>query len=520
MKESGFWVVMTALSLLVGVGLSDCAAGAERPAEGLSIGWGSADVTPEGPVNIRGQFHARVSEGVLDPLTATALALESVRDGEAVASLVMVSCDHAAISDCLRDAVREHLRRDLPDLDPMAVFFGSTHTHTGPSTNLRPRYSSAGSEEEIFDGVELDVMSPAAYVAFASERIAGAIAQAWTGRAPGGIGFGLGHAVVGRNRLMAYADGRSRMYGKADDPNFRHVEGHEDHSVNVLYTYDRERNLTGVVVNLACPSQVSEHLYEISADYWHETREELRRRLGPGLHVLAQHSAAGDQAPRNLIYGRAEERMYRLAGRTWREEIGVRIADAVTAVMPYAEMEIDWAPALAHRVETLELPRRALSAEDAEQARLDREKYQKDYEALLRDLEANPQKREQKRWYTDITRAYRRMKREDRVVRRFEEQQTSPTLGFEVHAARLGDVAFATNPFELYLDYGMQIKGRSKAVQTFLVQLAGPGSYLPTPRSIAGGAYGAVPASTEVGPESGQMLVEWTIGTINAFFEK
>ena len=32
----------------------------------------------------------------------------------------------------------------------------------------------------------------------------------------------------------------------------------------------------------------------------------------------------------------------------------------------------------------------------------------------------------------------------------------------EVHVLRLGDVAMATNPFELFLDYGIQIKGAAR----------------------------------------------------------
>jgi len=44
----------------------------------------------------------------------------------------------------------------------------------------------------------------------------------------------------------------------------------------------------------------------------------------------------------------------------------------------------------------------------------------------------------------------------------------------EIHVIRLGDMAIATNRFELYLDFGIRIKARSKAVQTFVVQLAGP----------------------------------------------
>ena len=53
----------------------------------------------------------------------------------------------------------------------------------------------------------------------------------------------------------------------------------------------------------------------------------------------------------------------------------------------------------------------------------------------------------------------------------------------------LGDTAIATNPFEYYVDYGMQIKTRSRAVQTFLVQHVGSGTYLPTERAVRGGGY-------------------------------
>ena len=48
-------------------------------------------------------------------------------------------------------------------------------------------------------------------------------------RAPSGIAYGLGHAVVGRIRRLTYKDGSSVMYGKAGVPEFRYVEGYEDH---------------------------------------------------------------------------------------------------------------------------------------------------------------------------------------------------------------------------------------------------------------------------------------------------
>jgi len=93
-------------------------------------------------------------------------------------------------------------------------------------------------------------------------------------------------------------------------------------------------------------------------------------------------------------------------------------------------------------------------------------------------------------------------------------------IPFEINVVRIGDLAFATNPFELYLDYGIRIRARSKAVQTAIVQLAGYGTYLPTVRAVAGRSYGAIPASTFVGPEGGQELVERTLEMIQALWDK
>ena len=82
-----------------------------------------------------------------------------------------------------------------------------------------------------------------------------------------------------------------------------------------------------------------------------------------------------------------------------------------------------------------------------------------------------------------------------------------------------GDVAFATNPFEYYLDYGIQIKARSPAPQTFLVQLAGAGTYVPSPRSTLGGGYGSLPASNPVGAEGGGVLRDRTVELLREYWK-
>jgi hypothetical protein len=211
--------------------------------------------------------------------------------------------------------------------------------------------------------------------------------------------------------------------------------------------------------------------------------------------------------------------MWKLAGRTQREEIAVRIADAVTAIMPVLKTATESAPILAHRMEVVPLPRRMISDAEAKSAAAEAQKLKVKHEQLKAQLEANPELRKKPRWYLPVTEAYARGAWYGRVAARKELQEKEPKLDIEVHVLRLGDVVFATNPFEYYLDYGMQIKARSKAVQTFLVQLAGGGTYLPTARAVAGGAYGSVPSSTAVGPEGGRELARKTVELINGLWK-
>jgi len=478
----------------------------------LTIGWGHADLTPQGPVLIAGQFHARVSEGVRDPLTATALALEN-HSGE---QAILVGCDLVSIPDGLRDGVRDRLA-NVDGLDPLKVILNATHTHTGPE--IRSDRAGIGGTVGADDcGVALDAMSGRECMEYVADRIAGAVRHAWENRKPGGVSHALSHAVIGHNRRWTNRDGVSRMYGDTNDPGFSHIEGCEDHAVNLLFTWDREERLTGVAVNLACSAQVSEQDCRISADYWHEARQEIRRRLGDSLFILPQCSAAGDQSPHHIIRKAAELRMLDLKGRTEREEIAARLADAIDDVLPYMDKVVAWDPLLRHQVETLGLTRRELTQADVESALVEAANWRAQYETLRDELERHPERRRKPRWYFDVTRAFRRAQWYEGVARRFEEQKRVPRLPVEIHVVRLGDIVFATNPFEYYLDFGMRIVARSPAEQTFVVQLAGGGSYVPTRRSIAGGGYGSVPASTPIGPKGGEELADRTSEIIAALW--
>ena len=107
------------------------------------------------------------------------------------------------------------------------------------------------------------------------------------------------------------------------------------------------------------------------------------------------------------------------------------------------------------------------------------------------------------------------------VLSRKQIQEKAHFYKFEMHVIRMGESAFVTNPFELYLDYGLAIKARSRAVQTFVVQLCcASGAYLPTEKSVKGGSYGANVSNGLIGPESGKLYVLHAISEINRLYSE
>lgn len=513
------------LCFFVGVASSQ----ASKP---LRIGWANIDITPSKPVLLRGQIYARLSESVLDPLNATALVLESTSTDNKTTRVIMVTCDLVSIPDFVRDRARKLAKALVPELEPTDITISATHTHTAPLMTDTESDIAYGMPFTWITGGKI-AMTPKEYTDFVSEQIAQVIAKAWKSRASGGISFGLGKAVLGHNRLHVNKDDKAKMYGKTDVPEFSHVEGYEDHNLNLLYTWNTSGKLTGVVINAAVTAQVSGHLFEISADFWTEARPLLREELGnKDLFILPQVSAAGDQSPWTTWDEKEEVRMQKLMGLekygTGRRSIGRRmqiarhIADGVKAILPYMKENIEWNPVIAQQTEAISLTMRPYKITDKviENHRKNTASYKAKFDNMLADFAVHPEKRTG-RWYKDVSNTFYIY---DWYKRTDDQYIASGTKGrkypIEVKVIRIGDMAFATNPFELYIDYGIQLKGRSPATQTFIVQLTGSGTYVPTQRSINGGAYGASLFSTPVGVEGAQELIDKTLEMLNSLWGK
>jgi hypothetical protein len=450
----------------------------------LHIGGASISITPDRPVALAGQMHTRIAHPVESPVTATALALEFRKGCQVVEQALMISCDLVAIRRGILDRVRARVGERVPGFDVRKLFLNATHTHTAPVTESG-RYT-------IPEGV----MPPEEYVDFLVDQLAEVATRAWNNRRPGAVGWGLGHAMVAYNRRSVYADGRAQMYGPTDRADFRRIEGPEDQGIEVLFFWDGDEKLMATAINVASPAQEVEGRSAINADFWHEVRQLLRARHGSDLLVLGWTGASGDQSPRPMFRRAAEDRMRQLRNLNRLEEIARRIVHAWEEAYAGARQDIRTGVALTHQVERFGLTPRTI---------LERE--HREAEARLAALADEPDNHWRMRWHQT-------------VVDRYERQQAGLEEPYEteVHVLRLGDVAIATNEFELFTDFGVQIKARSPAIQTFVVQLAGAGSYVPTEIAVHGGGYSAIAESNLVGPCGGQELVDKTVELIRSLW--
>lgn len=473
----------------------------------ITIGWAEVDTTPAGTVDLYGQYYHRVSTGIHSRLSATVMAIESAAREQAV----MVALNLAGFMPDFQEELRAMLRPALPDLDVSKVVLNVTHTHNAPGVDP---IVGIGWLAEL-----PGVLAVADYRAFMLKRIKSAVIAAWRGRRPGGIAGALASARIGHCRRAVYADGTAEMYGDTGRADFVSMEGGEDSGVDLLFTFDAKRNPTGVVLNLACPSQIMEATYRISSDFMGETRRLMKTRFGKGFRMLGQVSAAGCQSPRDLT------RNYKGEPDFWHEdgvrEAGRRLLAAVEAALPGARANVDLAPVMRHRVTPLTLPVRRASraqfvrAED-ELRRLEaRVSEEKAYRDFCKEVRRNEKIQGRPGPYDSKLHPFVLIQNAKAVIARYRDQKTRPDFAMELHALRLGDAVFVTNPFELYLDYGQRIKARSPAAQTFVVQLCcGTGGYLPSARAERLGGYGGLIINGMVGSAGGTLLVNRTLGAI------
>ncbi len=489
----------------------------------IKMGWAQIDITPNEKIGLSGQFYERVSDVVESKLYVTAFALESGND-----QMIIASCDLVVVAQNLNKLVKERLVGKLP-ISTDKVIISAIHTHTSYVYKQKRTLPSATDYLETVLPEDMayiskttgeKYMDPEVALNFLADKIAEAILLAWENRTEGYYQCAFGRAVVGMCRRVSYDDGSAKMWGETNLANFEALEGGNDSGIELIYTFDKDKNLNGVIANIACPAQVVEQRSFISSDYWGKVKENLAKHFGKDIFVLSLCSAAGDQCPRDLVRWvdpetpvddpnidhvypverRADPSMFDISGL---KVVGRRISNEIISVFEELDLsKMKDQGVLMHETVNMVFPLRKVTISEYEDAvaKID------DYIQKNRGKHAN---------FADNARLYVY----SGIVDRYLMQQKINTFTEEIHIVRFDDIAFASNPFELFLDYGNQIRARSKAKQTFIIQLAcGAGGYLPTEKAEKGSHYSAYVSGGTTGHVGGDILVRETLERINNKF--
>lgn len=494
----------------------------------IKIGWAEVDITPERgtKIGLEGQFFERITDEVESKITVTAFAMESGHD-----RMVIASCDLIGIGKNLHDFVKAKVEKVYPELKDK-IITNAIHTHT--SYVYKIEVSNSGSTLDVLKqmlpkGMEYQplvsnekMLDPDIALHFLADKIANAIIKAWKSRTDGYYANAFGRAAVGMNRRVCYDDGSAKMWGDTNLANFEELEAGNDSGIELIYTYDKNKELKGVIANIACPAQVVEHRNFISSDYWGKVKENVRLHFGRNIFVLGLCSAAGDLCPRDMIRWvnpetpiddpnihrenpierRADPSMFDVSGL---RVVGKRISNELISVFEeLTDKDLKNEGVLEHRTVNMVLPLRRVTMAEYNDAVEKVENYIAKNKGKAMSFDDNA-----------------KMHIYAGTIARYKFQQEVNDITEEIHIVRFGDIVIATNPFELFLNYGNKIRARSKAKQTFLIQLScGADGYLPTEKAEKGSHYSAYVSSGVTGHEGGDILVRETLSQINDMFKR
>jgi hypothetical protein len=455
---------MTTRSVSVGIAavlFATCVAadlGAQAPAPRLQAGAATANITPPLGASIVGNWTPFPATYIHDELHARALVLD---DGASRLAIVVV--DSLGVPRYVLD----HARRAASEHTGIAadrILISATHTHSAGSA-LGERWSPADYD-----------LSPTldAYQSFLASRIADAIRNAVSNLQPVQIAWGravLADEVFNRRWFMKPGPHLANPFGGTDRVQMNPAVGSAD-LVEPAGPTDPEIAFVavrrpGAPAPLAVLANYSLHYVggvpqgHVSADYYGVFAQTLARLVsadaaGSGFVAMLSNGTSGDVNNIDVRGGQPRlppyERMQRVAAR-----VAAQVYQGLQHVVWRDQVTL----AAAQRAVTLQ--RRPITSEMQAWAR----------EALARPVDAPRHPRE--RIYAE---------------RILGSAGAPPRLEVLLQTFRIGDLAIATFPFEVFAEIGLEIKQRSPFAQTFTTSLAnGSEGYLPTKRQHEWGGY-------------------------------
>lgn len=424
-------------------------------------GFAESDFTPEPGLPLLGQMQQRIATHARDPLLSCAVAL---RQGEETVIVVTADIGMLALPE-VNDMQNRWTERT--GLAATTLLIHATHTHDAPA--------AYGELMESVDPTFLESLKDA---------ILESAEKALEKLEPVELFAGTGDMEhMGWNRRAMLEDGSSAMYSNSDTPGFIGMEGPRDPALPVLFARNASGEITGILLSFATHPNSIEGVSTYSADVPGAARANLKKLFGEGTGVVYLTAASGNTAPSILDPHDASQ--------PWRDEAGLLrsglyLASEAAKVIASAVLPME-EPVLQVERTALPIPVRA---------------WPQPGEPTYPLWPDNPYYERSARQWPDYVR------------------QHSP-VETRVNVIRIGDVAICTNPAELFVEYGLQIREDSPANVTFVSSLTdGYVGYVPTALAFGRGGYETWCApSSQLVPSAGDQIVAATTELLNKIFD-
>lgn len=430
----------------------------------LFAGYAEVDYTPEPGQWLQGQHFSRKAERTRDPLMAIAAAFRSGDE-----TVVLVSTDMCFFPSSLAIEAQRRFE-ERTSVPARRLLVHATHSHVAPYSIT----DCFGEADPAFLDSLCQAVVQAAQLALARLE-------------PVSVFAGEGSLdYLGWNRRAMFSDGTSAMHGKANRADFVGSEGPRDPTLGVMFTRGESGHITGAIVNFANhPNSVECELY-YSADIPGEVRRLLKQMLGRDVTVLYLTGAAGNVTPLILEPFTPEQPWMGEEG-LWRSGL-VIAGEAAKAIASTVDPVRE--PVMRVEQAALSIPMRPFPKPG-----------ERNYPGMVSEESARYYREQEADW-----------------ARRIREE--SP-VEVRVNVVRIGDAAICTNPAELFVEYGLQIRDASPARVNIISELCdGYVGYVPTRLAFSRGGYETWPArSSKLIPDAGEQIVRTTAELLAKAFD-
>lgn len=428
------------------------AAGASLP---FKAGFAERDITPQVGMEQPGGYSKSFHTKLHDPCKVRAAVFD---DGHRRVALVGV--DALMLPRALIEAARRGIQETCGIL-PEAVLIGASHSHSsGPTGMVQPgEYDSAAPWVRKL-AYEHSSCADSVYLDLVRRRVIEAVQAADAARTEVRCGIGRGREdQVAFNRRLRMKQGGTWSHPGKGNPDIAGYAGPTDPEVGVLGAWDHQGQLLGCIVNYSCHATTNPG--GISANWIYYLERTIRGALSaPEAVVVFLQGACGDVTQVDNLNPFANP-----GPEQWAQLVGGRVgAEAVKVLLsvPFGNsFRLD------AKTTTLPIRRRAPRPERVQAAA-----------EFVRNTEPAPGS---SRWIFA-----------KEIVLLDALLQREPVAPVEVQAIQVGPVVFISNPAEYFVEFGLELKRRSRFAFTFPVELAnGCVGYVPTAEAFGplGGGY-------------------------------